>query len=41
VVAASLVASEPEGAAGVAVTGAAPAQVDDRRKVLPLLQGSS
>ena len=38
VVAASLAASEPEPAARVCVAGPAPAQVDDRREVLPLLQ---
>jgi hypothetical protein len=38
VVAASLAASEPESAARVCVAGLAPAQVDDRREVLPLLQ---
>ena len=38
VVAASLTAPEPEGAARVCVAGPAPAQVDDRREVLPLLQ---
>jgi hypothetical protein len=38
VVAASLAASAPEGAARVCVAGLAPAQVDDRREVLPLLQ---
>jgi hypothetical protein len=38
VVAAALAASEPEPAARVCVTGTAPAQVEDRREVLPLPQ---
>ena len=41
VVAASLAASEPEGAARVCVAGSAPAQVDHRCEVLPLLQRGS